>query len=232
MKSQYIIVPTRGQVQTLHSSVIVGVEVMFGGWVEGRVVELRAGADRSEQRVRVGVVSKISAVLPHRDGGAPEIEVVRGLRLRGQGERAGERNAAKRPVRSFSTSSPRPFQKRPLKPAYRASPMCRKDTDRRNSVRNFERVDARVGSSASLSDPHTSCEMERFWALGHFNLAKCTALVSVVAGSRRQCENGTRGAHGSRLEYAAGGGSAARHGVEGADEAGAARNGASQPRQA
>ena len=30
--------------------------------------------------------------------------------------------------------------------------------------------------------------MERFWALGHFNLGKCTALVSVVAGSRRQCE--------------------------------------------
>ena len=29
--------------------------------------------------------------------------------------------------------------------------------------------------------------MERFWALGHFNLGNCPALVSVVAGSRRQC---------------------------------------------
>ena len=29
--------------------------------------------------------------------------------------------------------------------------------------------------------------MERFLALGYFNLGKCTALVSVVAGSRRQC---------------------------------------------
>ena len=82
---------------------------------------------------------------------------------------------------------PRPFQKRPLKPAYRALPRCRKDSDRRDSVRNFEQVHVRVGSSASLSEPHTSCEMERFWALGHFILAKCTALVSVVAGSRRQC---------------------------------------------
>ncbi len=62
-----------------------------------------------------------------------------------------------------------------------------KDTDRRDSVRNFERVHVRVGSSASLSEPHTSCEMERLWALGHFNLGKCTALDAVVAGSRRQC---------------------------------------------
>ena len=29
--------------------------------------------------------------------------------------------------------------------------------------------------------------MERFWALGHFNFGKCTALDAVVAGSRRQC---------------------------------------------
>ena len=74
--------------------------------------------------------------------------------------------------------------------------------------------------------------MERFWALGHFNLGNCTALDAVVAGSRRQCENGTRAAHGSRLEDAAGVGSAPRHGVEGAGGAGAVRSGASQPRQA
>ena len=63
-----------------------------------------------------------------------------------------------------------------------------KDTNRRDSVRNFERVHVRVGSSASLSEPHTSCEMERFWAQDHFNLGKCAALDAVVAGSRRQCE--------------------------------------------
>ena len=51
-----------------------------------------------------------------------------------------------------------------------------KDTDRRDSVRNFELVHLRVGSFTSLSEPHTSCEMERFWALGHFNLGKCAAL--------------------------------------------------------
>ena len=33
---------------------------------------------------------------------------------------------ARRPLRLFSTSSPRPFQKRPMKPAYRASKMSRK----------------------------------------------------------------------------------------------------------
>ena len=83
---------------------VVGVEVMFGGRGPGRVVELRAGADRS---VGIGlVVSKYSAVLPHRDGGAPEIEVgvvrvvgpvVRGIRLRRrQGERHREENEQRR----------------------------------------------------------------------------------------------------------------------------------------
>ena len=35
-------------------------------------------------------------------------------------------NRARRPVRAFSTSSPRPFRKRPMKPAYRASWMRRR----------------------------------------------------------------------------------------------------------
>ena len=54
-----------------------------------------------------------------------------------------------------------------------------KDTDRRDSVRNFERVHARVGSPTRISGSHTSCEMERFWALGHFNLGTCAALDAV-----------------------------------------------------
>ena len=39
------------------------------------------------------VVSKKVVALPHRDGGAPEIEVVRGLRLRRQGKGAGKTEA-------------------------------------------------------------------------------------------------------------------------------------------
>ena len=39
-------------------------------------------------------------------------------------------------------AAPRPFQKRPMKPAYRASPRCRKDTGSRDSARNVERAHA------------------------------------------------------------------------------------------
>ena len=74
--------------------------------------------------------------------------------------------------------------------------------------------------------------MEIFWALGHFNLGNCTALDAVVAGSRRQCEMERAGRTGIDWKMPPVSGAAPRHGVEGAGEAGAARNGASQPRQA
>ena len=68
-----------------------------------RVPEIGVGADRSVGIGGNGVVSKLSAGLPHRHGGAPEIEVgvlravgpvVRGIRLhRRQGEGAGKTEA-------------------------------------------------------------------------------------------------------------------------------------------
>ncbi len=76
-------------------------------------------------------------------------------------------------------------QRRPHPPYGR--PASARASDCRDSVRNVERDHARVGSPTSLSEPHTSCETERFWALVHFNLVNCTALDAVVAGSRRRC---------------------------------------------
>ena len=45
-----------------------------------------------------------------------------------------------------------------------------KDTDRRDSVRNVERVHVRVGSATRVGGSHTRCETERFLALDYFNL--------------------------------------------------------------
>ena len=63
-----------------------------------------------------------------------------------------------------------------MKPAYRASWMCRK-TLTAESPSGTSNVPTSDPSplSYSLSGPHTSCETERLWALGYFNLGNCVA---------------------------------------------------------
>ncbi len=141
------------------------------------------------------------------------------------------RRSSKEPDCSITAANMfRSDQRRPHPPYGR--PASARASDCRDSVRNVERAHARVGSPTSLSEPHTSCETERFWALVHFNLVNCTALDAVVAGSRRRCamERALHTAVDWKMPPVSG--AAPRHGVAGADEAGAARNGASQPRQA
>ena len=78
---------------------------MFVGRGPGRVVERRAGAEFSP--VFGPRVSKIIVGLPHRHGGAPEIEV-RGLRLRRQGKGAGKTEARDNGHRAGGTDQSAP----------------------------------------------------------------------------------------------------------------------------
>ena len=70
-----------------------------------------------------------------------------------------------RPLRSFSTSSPRPFQKRPMKPAYRDSWMCRKT---RTAERPSGTSNVRTSDLSSL--PRSLRAPKRFGKLKEFAL--------------------------------------------------------------
>ena len=106
---------------------------------------------------------------------------------------------ARRLFRSFSTPPPRPFQKRPMKPAYRASPRCRKALTAgiQPGTSNVPTSDPSP-LSYSLSEPHTNCGMERLWALGQFILGKCVApclsrlptLLPEITGRARRLQAG------------------------------------------
>ena len=85
---------------------------------------------------------------------------------------------ARRPVRSFETSSPRPFQKRPMKPAHRASSMCRKTltTEIQSGTSNVSTSDS---SPCSLSAPQPARKAQRICPMEQYNLAKFAALLPV-----------------------------------------------------
>ena len=120
---------------------------MFAGRGPGRVVEIRVGADRTQRIGDVGVVSKISAVFPHRYGGAPEVEVgvlravgpvVRGIRLhRRQGEGAGKTEARDNGHRAGGTGERAAARRR----GARSSPAVRRRM-------HFEEKDGRPGGAA------------------------------------------------------------------------------------
>ena len=83
---------------------------------------------------------------------------------------------ARRPLRSFSTSSPRPFQKRPMKPAYRASSMCRKTltTEIQSGTSNVSTSDSSP-LPYSLSAPQPARKTQRICPMEQSNLAKRAA---------------------------------------------------------
>ena len=85
-----------------------------------------------------------------------------------------------RPVRAFSTSSPRPFRKRPMKPAYRASWMRRKTLtgESQSGTSNVSTSDpARLPDNLCEAQP--ARKTERFCPLEQLNMAKCAALSPV-----------------------------------------------------
>ena len=84
---------------------------------------------------------------------------------------------ARRPVRAFSTSSPRPFRKRPMKPAYRDSWMCRKTliAEIQSGASNVSMSDpSRLPNN--LCEPHAARKTERIWPLEQLNMATRAAL--------------------------------------------------------
>ena len=82
---------------------------------------------------------------------------------------------ARRPVRSFSTSSLCPFQKRPMKPVYRASSMCRKTrtAEIQSGTPNGSTSEL---SRYSLSETQAARKTQRICPMEQYNLAKCAAL--------------------------------------------------------
>ena len=83
---------------------------------------------------------------------------------------------ARRPLRSFSTSSPRPFQKRPMKPVYRDSSMCRKTltAEIQSGTSNVSTSDPSP-LPYSLSAPQPARKTQRICPMEQSNLAKFAA---------------------------------------------------------
>ena len=81
------------------------------------------------------------------------------------------------PVRSFSTSSPRQSRKRPMKPAYRASSMCRKTltAEIQSGTSNLSTSDPSP-LPYSLSEPRPAYRTQCFCPMEQSNMAKGAAL--------------------------------------------------------
>ena len=85
---------------------------------------------------------------------------------------------ARRPVRSFSTSSSARFRSAPSNRRIGLHRCIDKTLTAgiQSGTSNMFTPDPSPLPD-SLSKSHTSCETERLWAMGHFNLGKCAALL-------------------------------------------------------
>ena len=90
----------------------------------------------------------------------------------------------------------RPFQKRPMKPAYRASSRCRKSLTAEIQSGAANGSTPELDSPTRISVSHTGCETERLWAQDHFNLGTCAAYGDKYKYIEREARSASRGMWG------------------------------------